>query len=47
MPDAAMEVATEVTTEVTMEVTAEVAAGVFNEKPGDNARLGGTQCASA
>jgi hypothetical protein len=39
MPDAAMEVATEVTMKVTMEV--------FNEKPGDNARLGGTQCASA
>ncbi|MDN5335094.1 MAG: hypothetical protein PWR02_120 [Synergistales bacterium] len=39
MPDAA----TEVTTEVTMEVTTEV----FNDKPGDNARLGGTQCASA
>jgi hypothetical protein len=35
MPDAA--------TEVTMEVTTEV----FNDKPVDNTRLGGTQCASA
>lgn len=32
----------ETTTEVTMGVTTEV----FNEKPGDNARLGGNQCAS-
>jgi hypothetical protein len=39
MPNATTEVATEVTMKVTMEV--------FNEKPGDNARLGGTQCASA
>jgi hypothetical protein len=39
MPDAVMEVATE----VTMEVTAEV----VNDKPGNNARLGGNQCASA
>jgi hypothetical protein len=39
MPNATTEVATEVTMKVTMEV--------FNEKPGDNARSGGTQCASA
>jgi hypothetical protein len=39
MPDATTEVATEVAMEVTTEV--------FNEKPGDNARSGGTQCASA
>jgi hypothetical protein len=37
----------ETTTEVAMEVATEVTTEVFNEKPGDNARLGGTQCASA
>jgi hypothetical protein len=29
------------------ETTAGVTMEIFNEKPGDNARLGGTQCASA